>query len=149
MFSVVQAVAHNVPVLAEELRWGSASSGGLLKFHGVGGGFTSWVARFPEIISYRMARRSKKCQCLSLGLAPGTLTVPMTTPGSVATWIVASRHLRPLATRGASSLQKPKWTRPSLVMNKFSGFRSRWMIPFSCAAANPCATYIMDGLSQR
>ena len=29
--------------------------------------------------------------------------------------------------------------RPSLVTKMFSGFRSRWTIPFSCAAASPCA----------
>src|SRR5262249_29215093 len=30
-------------------------------------------------------------------------------------------------------------TRPSLVTNRFSGFRSRWTTPFSCAAAMPAA----------
>ena len=29
--------------------------------------------------------------------------------------------------------------RPSFVTKMFSGFRSRWTIPFSCAAASPCA----------
>ena len=40
------------------------------------------------------------------------------------------------------TLAKPKsriLTRPSLVTNRLSGLRSRWTIPFSCAAANPCA----------
>ena len=42
------------------------------------------------------------------------------------------------------SLARPKsriLTRPSLVTNRFSGFRSRCTIPFSCAAARPCAIW--------
>ena len=40
------------------------------------------------------------------------------------------------------SLARPKsriFTRPSRVTKMFSGFRSRWTIPFSCAAASPRA----------
>src|SRR5271155_5272429 len=43
---------------------------------------------------------------------------------------------------GRTSLARPKsktLTRPSRVINTFSGFRSRCTIPFSCAAASPCA----------
>ena len=43
-----------------------------------------------------------------------------------------------------ASFAKPKsriLMRPSLVTKIFSGFRSRWTIPFSCAAANPCAIW--------
>ena len=42
----------------------------------------------------------------------------------------------------AISFARPKsriLTRPSFVTNRFSGFRSRWTIPFSCAAARPLA----------
>ena len=43
----------------------------------------------------------------------------------------------------ARTFAKPKsriFTRPALVTNRFSGLRSRWMMPFSCAAARPRAT---------
>ena len=33
-------------------------------------------------------------------------------------------------------------TRPSFVRKRFSGLRSRWTIPFSCAAPRPCAIWI-------
>ena len=42
---------------------------------------------------------------------------------------------------GESSFARPKsriLTRPSFVTKTFSGFRSRWTMPFSCAAARPC-----------
>ena len=44
---------------------------------------------------------------------------------------------------GRVSFARPKsriFTRPSLVTNRFSGFRSRWTMPLSCAAARPLAT---------
>ena len=43
----------------------------------------------------------------------------------------------------STSFARPKsstFTRPSVVTNTFSGFRSRWTIPFACAASSPCAT---------
>ena len=43
---------------------------------------------------------------------------------------------------GFMSLARPKsriLTRPSRVTKRFSGLRSRWTIPRSCAAASPCA----------
>ena len=41
--------------------------------------------------------------------------------------------------------------RPSRVMKMFSGFRSRWMIPFSCAAAETVGDLhsVLDGLALR
>ena len=53
------------------------------------------------------------------------------------------RRIGPLEDSGMISLARPKsriFTRPSLVMNRFSGFRSRCTMPFSCAAASPRAT---------
>ena len=42
-------------------------------------------------------------------------------------------------------------TRPSLVMNRLSGFRSRWTMPLSCAAARPSADLarVVDRLARR
>ena len=50
-------------------------------------------------------------------------------------------------------LASPKsriFTRPSSVTNMFSGFRSRWTMPFSCAAARPRAIWmrVLDGLAR-
>ena len=50
------------------------------------------------------------------------------------------------------SFARPKsriFTRPSLVKNRFSGFRSRWMMPFSCAAARPLAAWIAYSVALR
>ena len=53
---------------------------------------------------------------------------------------------------GPMRLARPKsriLTRPSLVTKMFSGFRSRWTMPLSCAAARPRAIWIaeVDGLA--
>ena len=51
-------------------------------------------------------------------------------------------RLRAARPSSAFSFARPKsriLTRPSFVRKRFSGFRSRWTIPFSCAAASPCA----------
>ena len=42
-------------------------------------------------------------------------------------------------------------TRPSFVKKMFSGFRSRWTIPFSCAAARPVGDLegVVDRLARR
>src|SRR6266566_7406521 len=55
---------------------------------------------------------------------------------------------------GWVSLAKPKsriFTRPSRVTKIFSGFRSRWTIPFSCAAARPRRNLlgVFDGFAHR
>src|SRR5438552_13889361 len=55
---------------------------------------------------------------------------------------------------GRVSLAKPKsriFTRPSRVTKIFSGFRSRWTIPFSCAAARPRRNLlgVFDGFAHR
>ena len=45
---------------------------------------------------------------------------------------------------GAAGFAIPKsriFTRPSRVMKMFSGFRSRWTIPRSCAAASPSPSW--------
>jgi len=64
----------------------------------------------------------------------------MTTPAAVFELVrVTSSGSAPAF---CASFAKPKsriLMRPSFVMKTFSGFRSRWTIPFSCAAANPCA----------
>ena len=58
----------------------------------------------------------------------------------------ARGHHRPRDRAGSAcvSLARPKsriFTRSSEVTNTFSGFRSRWTIPFSCAAASPRAIW--------
>ena len=53
---------------------------------------------------------------------------------------MADDLMRPsLFGESSASLARPKsriFTRPSEVMKMFSGLRSRWMIPFSCATAS-------------
>ena len=69
----------------------------------------------------------------------------MTTPGSVAGGAVGRFVCGPTAPSACVSFARPKsriLTRPSFVTNRFSGFRSRCTIPFSCAAASPRATWI-------
>ena len=56
--------------------------------------------------------------------------------------------------RSAVSLARPKsriLTRPSRVTKTFSGFRSRWTMPLSCAAARPLRDLagVVDGLAMR
>ena len=54
------------------------------------------------------------------------------------------RHAEPRSSV-CVSLARPKsriLTRPSLVTKTFSGFRSRWTMPFSCAAARPWTIWI-------
>ena len=63
----------------------------------------------------------------------------MTVPGSVWPRRVGALVSSPGAA-GSTRLARPKsriLTCPSLVTKTFSGFRSRWMMPFSCAAARP------------
>ena len=50
-----------------------------------------------------------------------------------------SRRRDPPPTRILASPKSRILTRPSRVRNRFSGLRSRWTIPFSCAAASPRA----------
>ena len=68
--------------------------------------------------------------------------VPITTPGVVcARSAVSSSDSRAGST--SLSFARPKsriFTRPSFVMNTFSGFRSRWTMPLAWAAASPDAT---------
>ncbi len=63
----------------------------------------------------------------------------MTTPGSVAEATVG-RFVAPAAGSTCVSFARPKsriLTRPSFVTKRFSGFKSRWTMPLSCAAARP------------
>ena len=60
----------------------------------------------------------------------------------------------PLCPSGCVSFARPKsriFTRPSFVTNRFSGFRSRCTIPFSCAAARPLRDLhrVVDRLAHR
>ena len=71
--------------------------------------------------------------------------VPSTMPGSVPPGL--GRQVRRLesARSFCISFARPKsriLTRPSFVTKTFSGFRSRWTMPFSCAAARPLAICI-------
>jgi hypothetical protein len=71
--------------------------------------------------------------------------VPITEPGSVFIGAVGSAVASTSSAGGGSlrtSWAMPKsriFTRPSVVRKMFSGLRSRWMIPFACAAARPSA----------
>ena len=107
-----------------------------------------WNARWPESISYRIAPKEKRSERWSADL-PFTCSgdmypsVPMTTPGSVPA-AVGRFVCWPPAVSFCVSFARPKsriFTRPSFVRNRFSGFRSLWMIPFSCAAARPLAIW--------
>ena len=72
----------------------------------------------------------------------------MTTPGSVAVGTLVASTL-PSA---CVSLARPKsriLTRPSRVTKTFSGFRSRWTMPFSWAAARPCAIWTAYSIALR
>ena len=75
-------------------------------------------------------------------------SVPMTTPGSVA----VGKFVASAVPSACVSLARPKsriLTRPSLVTKTFSGFRSRWTMPFSCAAARPWAIWIAYSIALR
>ncbi len=61
------------------------------------------------------------------------------TPGSV-TAVAVGTFVAWFCSSKCVSFARPKsriFTRPSLVTKMFSGFRSRWTIPFPCAAARP------------
>ena len=101
----------------------------------------------PDSISYSTHPNEKMSVRWSTG-SPRTCSgdmypaVPSKAPvavdgsgGSVGAWGLGS---------GRVSLATPKsriLTCPSLVTNTLAGLRSRWMIPFSCAAARPCAIW--------
>ncbi len=75
--------------------------------------------------------------------APCSPSFPSTTPGSVPE--IVFRSVRPSPSSAVFSFARPKsriFTRPSFVTNRFSGFRSRCTIPFSCAAESPFAIWI-------
>jgi len=57
--------------------------------------------------------------------------VPIATP-CIVSWV--SPDIERATPKSASS------ARPSSVMNTFSGFTSRWMIPIACAAESAAAT---------
>jgi hypothetical protein len=65
-------------------------------------------------------------------------------PGDVTNPVMAAAlpDPGPAAAGDGATFASPKsriLTRPDLVTNRFSGFRSRWTMPFSCAAASPWA----------
>ena len=106
-----------------------------------------WNARLPESISYRIAPKEKMSERGSADF-PFTCSgdmypsVPMTTPGSVPTDAVGRFVCCPVAASFWVSFARPKsriLTRPSVVRKRFSGFKSRWTIPFSWAVASPLA----------
>ena len=96
--------------------------------------------------SRRGRRRTRRCPSGDPPRSPRTcsgdmyLTVPITVPGSVCSRPSAGASPRRCA--GPVLFARPKsstFTRPSPVTKMFSGFRSRWTIPFSWAAASPSA----------
>ena len=67
-------------------------------------------------------------------------TVPRRVPASVAFAIVGDFVSSPAATARCFASPKSRiFARPSFVRTTFSGLRSRWTIPLSCAAARPRA----------
>ena len=98
--------------------------------------------RRPPSISYSTTPNEKRS--LRASVAPpracsGDMyaTVPITTPG-----VVARLRVSPLDDSSVRTFAIPKsriLTTLSRVMNTFSGFRSRWTMPRSCAAASPRA----------
>ena len=80
----------------------------------------------PHLLRRHVAERPE--DDARLGPAPATVGISVTAA--------------PLS--GRVSLASPKsriFIRPSEVRKRFSGFRSRWTIPFSCAAARPRAIW--------
>src|ERR1051326_313242 len=72
--------------------------------------------------------------------------VPTTIPG-----VVSRDEMPPGPSPPCASRASPKsrtFTRPSSVMKTFSGFKSRWMICFSCAAAGNLRR-VFESLSRR
>ncbi len=67
--------------------------------------------------------------------------VPRITPAQVAGGAVSVGSPCPIGA-GSASFANPKsstFTTPSRVIFTLAGFRSRWMIPFSCAASSASA----------
>ena len=102
---------------------------------------------FARRASRRRSSRGKRCPSAgpraSRAPARATCSPPSPSPYPVPS-PSASATASPSAAADAA-LARPKsriFTRPSDVTKRFSGFRSRWTIPFSCAAASPCAICI-------
>ena len=101
--------------------------------------------RVPDAISYRTIPSEKRSVLASSG-RPETCsgdmygTVPITAPASESPAVAVASSLPD----GPESVlfARPKsrsFTRPPDVSRTFAGFRSRWTIPFSCAAASASA----------
>ena len=104
-------------------------------------------ARRPVSISKRTHPNAKMSDRASAGCpltCSGAMypTVPRSVPGSVALASVGDFVSSPAAI--ARCLARPKsriFARPSFVRTTFSGLRSRWTMPLSCAAARPRAIW--------
>src|SRR6185437_3315638 len=144
----LQAVPHN----SFQAGWNVARGFGKLGHfflqngaHGVGGGFAVESPLAGDHLVQNCAE-GKDIRALVGGLTSHLLRGHVTDrahdqPRLVTAWRVGASA--PPEDSGMISLARPKsriFTRPSLVMNRFSGFRSRCTMPFSCAAASPRAT---------
>ena len=110
--------------------------------------------------SRRGRRRTRRCRsggrraCPAPAPATCSPRAEHDRPGSVGVDCVASLGPSSPSSRVPRSFARPKsriFTRPSSVTKMFSGFRSRWTIPFSWAAAEATRDLdgVLDGLRRR
>ena len=76
-------------------------------------------------------------------------TVPTSFPSCVGDDSVGSPLAAPSTATSFASPKSSTFTRPSVVTNKFSGFRSRCTIPFPCAASSPRAACSINSSASR
>ena len=124
--------------------------------HRVGGGVALERA-LAASASRRARRRARRGRCArrppgrAPAPAPCSRRCPCTVPGSVT---AAHRFRWRRCRRPASDLREAEVENLDLAVGErkmFSGFRSRWTMPLSCAAARPRAICIadVDGLAHR
>ena len=116
-------------------------------------------AREPESISYKTAPKAKTSDAVIGRQAPDLLRRHVARLSRARRRACIWRRGREHAERrgpdsSCVSFARPKsriFTRPSLVMKTFSGFRSRCTMPFSCAAARPRRDLhrVLDGFAHR
>ena len=117
--------------------------------HRVGGGLAAGTRAGPPA-SRRAPRRRRRCRRGDRPAGRAPARAPCSRPCR-APCPASVSDLRRSRRRGASgavdlgsSFARPKsriLTRPSSVMKMFSGLRSRWTMPLSCAAASPRAIW--------
>jgi len=103
-------------------------------------------ARLPDSISLYSRAERKDIERASAGFALGLLRRHISgrnrpRSGRTRVWVISS--LTPCLARPKST----SFTSPSWLTRMLPGFRSRWTIPFRCAASN--ASAICNGVAQR